>query len=116
VKFSVFGVGLAGLGSAIDGLQAHLAHESLGVLAVNLMALVFQLSDHAAAPVERSFRIDFIYTLHEQDVLCVVTRAGIVVEGGARQSEQLALPCDGQRGVIGVDESASLVSAKKTFF
>jgi hypothetical protein len=54
--------------------------------------------------------------LHEQEVLRVVARCGLVVERGARQSEQLALPDDGQRGMVAVDERTSLLSGKRTFF
>jgi hypothetical protein len=87
------------------------------MFAVDRKALFAQHDRHASAAVEGRLGILLVKSAHHLLVEGVVTVVGVVVEAGAGQLQQLALPLNAQRRVLGLDELPALVNrAERTFF
>jgi len=95
----------AGVGLLVDRHQPHEAHQPTYPLLVHQMALVAQVPGHLADTEERGLQELLVDLTHQAEVL-IGLAFGCVVEGRARNRQQLALLPDGQLGVIRLDHAA----------
>ena len=90
--------GLAGVWLGRDRLDSHQSHETLSRLSVDLLAFSSQSLAHFAAAVERSFEVQLVDTFHQCELVGVMGR-WLVIETGAIDSQQFALPTNRQFGL-----------------
>lgn len=80
-----------------DRHQTHFPHQSTGSLVIDQEPVFLELSCHSMNPEVRVLREDPVDSLHERNAL-IGFRSPLPVERRAAQSEQLALPTQGERG------------------
>ena len=74
-------------------LDAHLAHQSLHALAIDLVALGTKLQRQLSAALERPLHVELVEPTHEHEIFRAV-RYRLVVQARTANAQQLALPSD----------------------
>ena len=100
----------------VDRLQAHQPHQPLHPLAVDRLALLDQPLRQPPAAEERVGGVLLVDQPHQPQVLRRLGRR-LVVQAGAAQPQQFALPAHAQLRVVGLDQRPQLAQANgPTFF
>ena len=83
---------LAQMRFRINSLQAHLPHQSLHMLPVDLTIVASQVSRHLPGTVEWRLSILFVDHTHEQQIVLIHHR--FIVDAGSGDAQKLRLMAD----------------------
>ena len=95
----VLGVRIAGARRPIDRLKSHQAHQTSGPASADPHALAAQVKCHPTGAVKRVFQEQLVDPPHQHERLLALPLR-LVVERGAPERQQAALPAQAQRRVI----------------
>lgn len=93
---------LTGPGTPVERPQSHDLHQSTDVFPVDAMLLTLQPDSYLASSVERRRHVLLVDQFHKDEVL-VRDSCRLVVQPGAADIQQLALPHHRERGTPAVN-------------
>jgi site-specific DNA recombinase len=99
----VLRVRLAGVGPLVNRLQPHCPQQPPGPLGVDFVPQAAQVGRHPQHTVARRPRVLLVQQAHQREVLRAFARRA-VVQAGAVQAQQLALPADAEPRVLRIDQ------------
>ena len=108
----VLGVRIAGARRPINRLKPHQAHQTTGPAAPDANALSAQMTDHLAGAIKRILQEQLVDPTHQRQGLRALALR-CVVERGAPDRQQAALPAQAQRRVIALHHRAALRPAHR---
>ena len=108
----VLGVGRAGARRPIDCLQPHQAHQTDGPAPPDAHTLAAQVKRHPTGAVKRVLQEELVDAAHQRQRLRALPLR-LVVERGAPERQQAALPAQAQRRVVAHNHRAALRPAHR---
>lgn len=103
-KNTVFGVAARRPRLRVDGLNTHLAHQSLNMLTIHVFSqLAVQRTHHLTRSEERRTQVLLVDETHQTQVV-IAFLDSLVVVGRTAQPKQFALPANADRRVTWIHE------------
>ena len=106
------GVRIAGAWRPIDCLKSHQAHQTPGPASADAHALAAQVKRHPTGAVKRVLQEQLVDPPHQRERLRALPLR-LVIERGASERQQTALPAQAQRRVIAHNHRAALRPAHR---